>query len=173
MFSLGDKIELKHRSKLRYDPKVIDALSSIWSYMEKNEDGYVEKEEYCNLLVRIAKVVAPHLTESAAKEAVEEDWVEDSHGGNFMTYNLFCDGIFELTDLWCPGSTAVEYEHFATSLLNRILVKENEEEGSVIHPSIGFAFVPEKKKDLLVCFFYNFSFLSIAYKKKSGNSFEG
>ena len=146
MFSLGDKIELKHRSKLRYDPKVIDALSSIWSYMEKNEDGYVEKEEYCNLLVRIAKVVAPHLTESAAKEAVEEDWVEDSHGGNFMTYNLFCDGIFELTDLWCPGSTAVEYEHFATSLLNRILVKENEEEGSVIHPSIGFAFVPEKKK---------------------------
>ena len=46
MFSLGDKIELKHRSKLRYDPKVIDALSSIWSYMEKNEDGNVEKEEY-------------------------------------------------------------------------------------------------------------------------------
>ena len=42
MFSLGDKIELKHRSKLRYDPKVIDALSSIWSYMEKNEDGYKE-----------------------------------------------------------------------------------------------------------------------------------
>ena len=151
MFSLGDTVELRHRSKLRHDPTVLHALSSIWSYIKKNENGYVGKEEYCNLLIRVAKVVAPHLTEAAAREAVEEDWLEDSHNGEYMTYNLFCDGIFELTDLWCPGSTAVEYEHFATSLLNRMLVKEIEEDGgkktTVIYPSISFSFIPEEKKE--------------------------
>ena len=89
-------------------------------------------------------MLAPHLSEPKQK-ATEQDWLEDSHGGDYMTYNLFCDGIFELTDLWCPGATAVEYEHFATSLLNRVLVKEVEEDGrtKVIYPSISYKFIPE------------------------------
>ena len=51
-----------------------------------------------------------------------------------------------MTDLWCPGATAVEYEHFATSLLNRVLVKEVEGEDGrtkVIYPSISHKFIPE------------------------------
>ena len=91
MFNLGDQLE--HRSALRYDQKILNAFSRIWSYMDKTDNGYIAQAEYINLLTRFCKVLAPHLSESEAKIAAEQDWLEDSHGGDYMTYNLFCDGI--------------------------------------------------------------------------------
>ena len=66
MFNLGDQLE--HRSALRYDQKILNAFSRIWSYMDKTDNGYIAKAEYINLLTRFSKVLAPHLSESEAKK---------------------------------------------------------------------------------------------------------
>ena len=100
----------KTRVALRDNASIAAALSKAWSILDKNENGHVEREEYVCFLMRIVKFIVPHMKREEARLAAENDWLEDSGGADCMSFKQFCDGMFELTDLWCPGDEAEEIE---------------------------------------------------------------
>ena len=134
------------RDLMQTNKNLSSALSRAWSALEKNLDGHLEQDHYCGFLMRATKFLAPELSRAEAEVAVQNDWLEDSGGHGFMTYKEFCNGIFELTDLWCPGEDAEEYAHFVDTVVDRTCVAESiNKDGSkaVTFPQRKLAFVPE------------------------------
>ena len=140
----------KTRVALRDNASIAAALSKAWSILDKNENGYVEREEYVCFLMRIVKFIVPHMKREEARLAAENDWLEDSGGADCMSFKQFCDGMFELTDLWCPGDEAEEYAHFLESIVTRTQVamhSGNKGRKTIVFPSRKYAFVHESSSD--------------------------
>ena len=138
------------RDLMQTNKNLSSALSRAWSALEKNLDGHLEQDHYCGFLMRATKFLAPELSRAEAEVAVQNDWLEDSGGHGFMTYKEFCNGIFELTDLWCPGEDAEEYAHFVDTVVDRTCVAESiNKDGSkaVTFPQRKLAFVPESSAE--------------------------
>lgn len=93
---------LRRRAALKHHPKVQRQINRIWALLQKNEDGRLGKEQYCELFIRLCKVLNADFDLEDAIEVVEEDFIQDAQGEDALTYDLFYQSLFELADIWVP-----------------------------------------------------------------------
>src|SRR5262249_51178856 len=77
-----------------------------------------------NLMIRFCKILNPDFNYSDGIKIVGEDFVRDSRGNESgLSYDLFYQSIFELSDIWCPDIDGRQYADFLDKLFRRMTVK--------------------------------------------------
>ena len=77
----------KRRQAISSSAKLKSAALQFWSTSGLSAERKMPKETYMFIHRRISKALAPELTEEEAAEAADEDWSEDSHGADEMTFD--------------------------------------------------------------------------------------
>lgn len=62
---------VRARNALKRYPKVSQALKNFWAVFKKDDKMRISKQEYIDVMVKIAKVLTPQFDEYQARAAVE------------------------------------------------------------------------------------------------------
>ena len=92
------------RAALRKSSKIRSAARQFWTTCGLGPKQTMSEELYTWLHRRIAKMLAPELTEHEAQEAAAEDWHMDGDGANTLSFDQFALGLFGIADMWCEKS---------------------------------------------------------------------
>ena len=111
---------IQQRIELRGSPRIWTTAAQFWSTLGKQYGETMSRDEYAQVHRRIAKVLAPELTDDEAHEAAQEDWVEDLCGHAEMTLARFIEGLLSIADGWVNSSDEVACDTFLERLYHRI-----------------------------------------------------
>lgn len=86
-----------------------------------SDDNTICKDQYCELLTRIYRVLAPLYREDEMRAQVNQEWVYDSHNSNVMDQNLFMKFIFRIAHQWATAIDVCEYVELLEKVYQRIV----------------------------------------------------
>ena len=101
--------------------------SKFWNLIMKNkqgDDNLVSREQYCELLTRIYRFLAPLYREAEMKSQVAQEWFYDSHGQEMMDQNLFSKFIFRIAHQWSTSIDLKEYVELLDKIYSRIVIRK-------------------------------------------------
>jgi len=115
--------KLIERRKLRDHILVVEVLEAFWEVVEHTGltppdteviDGerMLTRDGYKRLYERAYKLLLDAWDPEDAEKTIADDWAEDSDGKPGLPKVAFCDGLFELADVWTSGIDAAEYARF-------------------------------------------------------------
>jgi len=135
----------KKRLRLRNDPVVQDAMQAWWRTMLQASDNPfgLDKEMYTQLSAAMMLELSGDQDEDTIAETVEEDWVRDAKGEDYLGYEAFATSMFELTDMWSAGATPEGYASFLnlmrTICLGGAVARMERDDFPVIEPKLAMA----------------------------------
>ena len=107
-----------HRLELTEQPAVVAALDSIWEAANTDaRDRIIDRSEYLMMHRKITLALDPTIKPRDFKQAVNEEWKEDSEGKKGLDRERFDWCWFELADMWTDTMEAEEYARFLNSVL--------------------------------------------------------
>ena len=102
-----------HRLELAEQPAVVAALDSIWEAANTDaRDRIIDRSEYLMMHRKITLALDPTIKPRDFKQAVREEWKEDSEGKKGLDRERFDWCWFELADMWTDTMEAEEYARF-------------------------------------------------------------
>ena len=105
-----------HRLELAEQPAVVAALDSIWEAANTDaRDRIIDRSEYLMMHRKITLALDPTIKPRDFKQAVKEEWKEDSEGKKGLDRERFDWCWFELADMWTDTMEAEEYARFLHS----------------------------------------------------------
>jgi adenylate kinase family enzyme/YHS domain-containing protein len=114
---------LAERSRIKHDPQFMEAVGKFWKLLQKNAAGRIEKSNYIQLCLRLAKLVLPDFSIEKTQEVIELDWDSDSGGAPALDYGHFYEAMFQFADLWTSEIDAKEYSSFLHKVFRRVTVQ--------------------------------------------------
>lgn len=84
----------------------------------------VNKSQYCNLMRLIYKVLMPVFREDEMKQEIEQEWIQDSHGHQELTFHLFKKSLFRIAHAWAVHISVEEYVELLTKIYHRITIRK-------------------------------------------------
>ena len=126
--TLYTKDNLSARAKLRYDPRVTQALQLFWvtaqyTVQRDANDMHADtlhREGHEAMMRRVYKVMIEVYDEAEATKTIAEDWLSDTKGADSLNREAFCNSLFELCDTWTAGISAYEYAAFLSKLFDLV-----------------------------------------------------
>jgi hypothetical protein len=88
-----------------------------------SDENTISKDQYCALLTRIYRVLAPLYRDAEMEAQVAQEWVYDSHNSNVMDQNLFMKFIFRIAHQWATSIDINEYIELLEKVYSRITHK--------------------------------------------------
>jgi len=124
--SMETKEALAQRASLRTHPAVQDALRRLGNAaFARDPDGFIVQEEYERVHARIARVLAPSMSEADAAAAAAAEWQADSQGQERIDESRLNAALFQLVDLWSTTMQVEEYLSFLEALRFKLRFVEN------------------------------------------------
>eukprot|EP00854_Cymbomonas_tetramitiformis_P012685 gene12685-14994_t len=114
---LHTKEAISQRVHIRYTPELTAATERWWQRVPRQGELLL-REEYLQMHAAIQRVVMPEVP--CLPQDAEDDWENDSNGGDYINRELMANAVFQLADLWVPSLTVGDYVDFLDRLLSRI-----------------------------------------------------
>lgn len=128
--SLNDTLHFLERHALRADRGIVKCLDEWWQFaIATSRDGRVGRDVYFQIFSSIYKALMVGYDDEDAARAIAEDWETDSCGQPYLSYRVFCNSLWELTDLWTSTVAAEEYTEFLGDLLDQVCPMTTDEQG--------------------------------------------
>ena len=105
---------------LRGSQRLRSAILQFWTSAGLRQWDKMSEETYAHVHLRIAKALAPELSEEEAISACKEDWAEDAGNKETIDFDAFADGMFSVVDLWTEEVDELSYTVFANKLFRRV-----------------------------------------------------
>ena len=84
-------------------------LVEFWDACGLGEQQCMSKAQYAQVHRLIACALAPDMSATAEKEALQEDWADDLRGGRDMTFEKYMLSLFEIAG--CPRARPTQSLH--------------------------------------------------------------
>lgn len=127
---------LRKRDRLRKSPRLRAAARRFWTVLgvakeraaktagveaaitqqQTRRMRFIGRQDYFVLHRRITRALAPELSKREAKEAAEQDWLEDLGGARHMDFEHFAAGLFGIADMWTDDVDEDSYTQFLEQL---------------------------------------------------------
>ena len=91
-----------------------------WRSANLRDGDVMLQPRYLEIHRLICMAIAPRMPARAAKRAGQLDWEHDSKGADELSFDGYCEAIFDLADQWCDSTELKDYLHFAEMLYIRI-----------------------------------------------------
>lgn len=95
------------RSVLKNSNKIKLIIRRFWETQSKDKDGYLSKNEYIELLIKIQRALYENFDLNKAKIIAEKEWDKDCSDHKSynikifrMSYYEYFNALFELADTW-------------------------------------------------------------------------
>lgn len=95
-----DSLMMRKRTAIRKSQNVRKAAMQFWSTAGKSVTDRMGQSEYLSLHGLISRALAPELTSKEARQAAEEDWLEDCCGEDNLSFEKFTHGLTGVADMW-------------------------------------------------------------------------
>ena len=116
----NDEAILAARNVLRGSQRLRSAILQFWTSAGLRQWDKMSEETYAHVHLRIAKALAPELSEEEAISACKEDWAEDAGNKETIDFDAFANGMFSVVDLWTEEVDELSYTVFANKLFRRV-----------------------------------------------------
>ena len=81
--------KLLQRESLKFDPRVLNVLDEIWQVTDRNKDGFVDRDEYIKMSMKLYCTVVGDGDMENAQEVAEKEWDHDRFGYENLDRNRF------------------------------------------------------------------------------------
>lgn len=112
--------DMERRNQIRSSRQLKSAILQFWSTCGLMAEDSMDKSTYTFVHVRISAALAPELSEGERAAATQEDWQDDAHGQDTITFDDFFHGMTGIVDMWSDVVDELAYVIFANKLYRRI-----------------------------------------------------
>lgn len=92
----------------------------FWASANLTEDEQMRQSRYLEIHRLMCQAIAPRMPAKEAKKAGLLDWAHDAHGHDSISFDGYCDALFDLADQWTDSTEIEDYLQFVEMLYIRI-----------------------------------------------------
>ena len=119
---------LMTRESARWDKRIRMVLNKLWSAVDWDGNGVLDKDEYCHFHHKLLLMFRAQgdMSDEEAYQLAEKEWYQEKRHGNGrdMVKSDFCDAIFRLVDIWTEDLDVKRYGLFLHILYNNLTTSD-------------------------------------------------